>query len=142
MSNDDFRRIKRLKAVVADNGSIDSDAMVSDGAESESEAEEQDWVLNAKNLGSMTGNRKVDSKDATQERKELFVMRKETRSGGLTNKEKKRMKPLMMSVQKQAKKKRGMSAAQKFRQARDHITNLKKQFGPQKRRRSGNFNRG
>lgn len=144
LSNEDFKRIKKLKTIVAENGSIDSDALVSDSdEEDEDEQEEGDWILNPAKLGSLHagGSKKEASKQAAEERKQNFLLQKESRRGGLTNKEKKRMKPLMMSVQKEAKRKRGMSAAQKFKQAKTHLKNLKKQVGPQKRRRSGKVSR-
>jgi protein SDA1 len=145
LSNEDFRRIKKLKAVVAESGSIDSDALLSSSEDDDSEndggQEGADWILNPAKLGNLHANKKANAREATEERKEAFLMRKEGRRGGLTNKEKKRMKPLMMSVQKEAKRKRGMSAAQKFKQAKTHLKNLKKQVGPQKRRRSGKVSR-
>lgn len=144
LSNEDFKRIKKLKAVVAENGSIDSDALEeSSDDDEEDQADQMDWILNPDKLGNIhaNSNKKADSKAAAVERKEAFLKSKEARKGGLTNKEKKRMKPLMMSVQKEAKRKRGMSAAQKFKQAKTHLKNIKKQIGPQKRRRSGKVSR-
>ncbi len=140
LSNEDFKRIRKLKAVVAENGSIDSDALISsddDGSDDDNRRGEMDWILNPAKLGNLHMSKKPDAKAAAEERREAFLQMKESRRGGLTNKEKKRMKPLMMSVQKEAKRKRGMSAAQKFKQAKTHLSNLKKQVGPQKRRRSG-----
>ena len=139
LSNEDFKRIKKLKAVVAENGSIDSeDLELSSEDDEDQQQDEQDWILNPAKLGILHGDKqKPDSKAAAEERRQAFIRMKEGRKGGLTNKEKKRMKPLMMSVQKEAKRKRGMSAAQKFKQAKTHVSNLKKQVGPQKRRRSG-----
>jgi protein SDA1 len=141
LSNEDFKRIKKLQAVVAEKGSIDSDALLSEDDDDEDEqVVEQDWILNPEKYGHIQGKKAAaDKYKAAEERKQAFLMSKETRRGGLTNKEKKRMKPLMMSVQKEVKKKRGMSAAQKFKQAKLHVSNLKKQVGPQKRRRSGKF---
>ena len=139
LTNEDFKKIKKLKTIVAENGSIDSDALDSSSdAEEEDEGNNADWILNPEKLGSLSGKKFHDSKrKAAEERKAAFLQQKDSRRGGLTNKEKKRMKPLMMSVQKEAKRKRGMSASQKFKQARNHVSNLKKQIGPQKRRRSG-----
>ena len=143
LGNADFRRIKKLRTIVAQDGSLDSDVLDDEEDEEDEEGEDdQDWILNPNKLGSLTGKKFEDSKRrAAEERKEAFLKQKDSRKGGLTNKEKKRMKPLMMSVQKEAKRKRGMSASQKFKQARTHLSNLKKQIGPQKRRRSGKSSR-
>ena len=142
LSNEDFKRIKKLKSIAAEKGSIDSDDLVSSSdSGSEDEIDAQDWILNPEKLGSLTKKGHEKKGDATEERKRAMLMKAETRRGGLTNKEKKRMKPLMMSVKKEAGKKRSMSAGQKFKQIRNHISNLKKQIGPQKRRRSGKFSR-
>ena len=135
LSNEDFRRIKKLRTIAADDGSIDSDDLKSEAEDEEDE--ETDWILNPEKLGSLAGNRKPDAGLAAEERKAAHLMRAETRRGGLTHKEKRRNKPLMMSVQKQTSRKKNLSAAQKYRQIRTHVSNLKKQFGPQKRRRTG-----
>lgn len=141
LGNEDFKKIKKLKAIVEENGSIDSDALVSEDEEEDEQVDEQDWILNPDKYGSLSGKSKLDSGKAAEERKKAMLMKAETRRGGLTNKEKKRNKPLMMSVHKEQGRKRGMSAAQKFKQIRSHISNLKKQIGPQKRRRSGKLSR-
>jgi len=147
LTNEDFKRIRKLKSIVADKGSIDSDDLGGDSSEDDLDDavvhdEEQDWILNPELMGSLRkdGGKKKDG-NATNERKYNMYMKSETRRGGLTNKEKKRMKPLMMSVKKESTRKRGMSAAQKFKELKGHISNLRKQVGPQKRRRSGKFNR-
>jgi len=143
LSNEDFKRIKKLKSIAAEKGSIDSDDLMSssDSGSEDGEEEVGDWILNPEKLGSLTKKGQEKKGDATEERKRAMLIKAETRRGGLTNKEKKRMKPLMMSVKKEAGRKRGMSAGQKFKQIRNHISNLKKQIGPQKRRRSGKFSR-
>jgi protein SDA1 len=143
LSNEDFRRIKKLKSIAAEKGSIDSDDLMSssDSGSEDGEEEVGDWILNPEKLGSLTKKGQEKKGDATEERKRAMLIKAETRRGGLTNKEKKRMKPLMMSIKKEAGRKRGMSAGQKFKQIRNHISNLKKQIGPQKRRRSGKFSR-
>ena len=137
LGNEDFRRIKKLKAVVAEQGSVGSED-ISDGESSEGDERAADWILNPLKMGDMRkGGKKKDHGEATLERKENMRLKAETRRGGLTHKEKKRNKPVMMSVQKEHGRRRGKSAAQKFKELRTHITNLKKQVGPQKRRRTG-----
>ena len=136
LGNVDFRRIKKLRTVVAENGSIGSEDMNTDD-EDESEVDEPDWILNPSKLGDIHKGGKQASGDATLERKVNMKLKSETRRGSLTNKEKRRNKPIMMSVQREHGRKRNKSAAQKFKELRTHISNLKKQVGPQKRRRTG-----
>jgi protein SDA1 len=140
LDNSDFRKIKKLKSIAADGGSVDEEELDESSVESEAE---DDWILDPTRMGSIRPDdrKSKDSGLAAAERKLNMKIKSETRRGGLTNKEKRRNKPLMMSVQKQHKKQRGMSAAQKFRQVKSHIANLQKQVGPQKRRRTGNFSR-
>lgn len=137
LGNEDFRRIKKLRAIVAENGSIGSED--EEIVSNDDDNEETDWILDSSKLGDIRkgGKKKEIAGEAALERKRNMLIKAETRRGGLTNKEKKRNKPLMMSVQKEHGRKRGQSAAQKFKELRKHITNLKKQVGPQKRRRTG-----
>ena len=61
---------------------------------------------------------------------------KKTRSGGTTNKEKRRNKPMLMSVKsRKTSFKQDVKASQKIANVRKHISNLKKKKCAGKRRR-------
>ncbi|CAD7974754.1 unnamed protein product [Amoebophrya sp. A120] len=72
-----------------------------------------------------------------REGREKFGQKKQTRTGGSTNKEKRRNKPMLMQIQSRQvrTKKNGQKATAKLANLRKHIGNLKKGGKHQKRRR-------
>ncbi|KAF4706611.1 Protein SDA1, partial [Perkinsus olseni] len=110
----------------------------------EARGDAADWLVNPESL---LGAKKVHGHNKMTKKQEKLMAVKEGREskdhfknrdrrGGTTNKEKRRNKPMMMGMNSERiKNRRQMRASDKLKNLQAHVRTLKKQVGPQKRRR-------
>lgn len=98
-----------------------------------------DQLRGAKKKGRTKADRMRSAESGRIDFKAILRERNENRKGGKTNKEKRRNKPLMMTMQSsRAKKSKVLNTKAKMKNLKSHIKTLQKKVGgKQKRRRAG-----
>merc|ERR1712050_440525 len=95
-----------------------------------------DMLKGQKKKGRTKAERKASAEAGRTDFKEVLRERQQNRKGGKTNQEKRRNKPLMMTMQsRRATRKKTSSSKQKMKNLKDHIKTLKKKVGGKIKRR-------
>ncbi|EER14718.1 conserved hypothetical protein [Perkinsus marinus ATCC 50983] len=142
LGNEDAR--KEYEEEAGNLYSSDDEGSSSESDEDEARGDAADWLVNPESL---LGAKKVHGQNKMTKKQEKILAVKEGREskdhfknrdrrGGTTNKEKRRNKPMMMGMNSERiKNRRQMRASDKLKNLQAHVRTLKKQVGPQKRRR-------